>query len=88
MNEKEIREHILGVLKEKLVLFDISPGEVNDGFDLVKSGLLDSMSFVDLVAGVEDRFGLEIDFERAADDDTFTTIGGLLRVIRKFGHER
>ena len=81
MSKSEVREYIIDRLEEKLVLFDISKGELKDGFDLVKSGLLDSMAFVDLVAGLEEKYGVEIDFEEASEADSFTSLGGLAEII-------
>ena len=81
MNKQEVRDHILDTLSERLVLFDLKPSELNDSFDLVKSGLLDSMAFVDLVAGLEEEFNKEVDFEKVADDPGFTTMAGLVNII-------
>ena len=81
MDRSEMRGFIIERLKEKLLVFDISEEELKDGFDLVKSGLLDSMAFIDLVAATEERFGVEIDFEEAAGSEDFTTLGGLVKLI-------
>ena len=81
MDSSEVRAYIIDRLKEKLLLFDIAEEEVKEAFDLVKSGLLDSMAFVDLVAGIEEEFGVEIDFETAADAEDFTSLGGLIKII-------
>ena len=81
MDRSEVRTFIISRLKEKLLLFDISDDELKDSFELVKSGLLDSMAFVDLIAGIEEEFDVEIDFEKAADSDNFTRLGGLVKII-------
>jgi acyl carrier protein len=81
MTHKRIRDYILGLINKRLLLFDIDRGELNDDFDLVKSGLLDSMAFIDLVAGAEEEFEIEIDFEQLADTDDFTSLGGLADII-------
>lgn len=81
MDKQGIREHILETLKERLALFDIKAAELNNSFDLVKSGLLDSMAFVDLVANLETKCKKEVDFEKVADDPDFTTMGGLINII-------
>ena len=81
MSKSEVREYIMDRLKEKLKLFDISKEELKDSFDLVKSGLLDSMAFVDLVAELEKKYGVEIDFEEASGSDNFTSLGGLAEII-------
>ena len=81
MNKDDVYNFILELIKEKLVLFNIGFDEVNNDFDLVKSGLVDSMSFIDLVAELEARYSLEIDFEQAAERDDFTRLGGLVKLI-------
>ena len=81
MNKTEISNFILDLISEKLAIFYISRGEVDDDFDLVKSGLLDSMSFIDLLAEIEEKFKLEIDYEQAVNNDTFTSFGGLIQLI-------
>jgi acyl carrier protein len=81
MGSTDIKEFILDLIGEKLAVFNIKRGEVNNDFDLVKSGLLDSMSFIDLVAELEDKYKLEVDFEEAADNNDFTTMGGLIQLI-------
>ncbi len=83
MKDKEIREFILELLNSKLRLFDIESGSLKDDFDIVGSGLLDSMAFIDLIADLEDKFKLQIDFETAADTEGFTTLGGLNSIILK-----
>ena len=50
-------------------------------FDLVKSGLLNSIEFVDLAASLEQYCSVEIDFEKALDSGEFTTLGGLIRAV-------
>ena len=81
MTNKKIRDYILDLLNERLLLFDINRGELNNDFDLVKSGLLDSMAFIDLVAEAEEKFEVEIDFEQLAESDDFTSLGGLVNII-------
>ncbi|NQT78718.1 MAG: acyl carrier protein [Bacteroidetes bacterium] len=81
MTNKKIRDYILDLLNERLLLFDINRGELNNDFDLVKSGLLDSMAFIDLLAEAEEKFEVEIDFEQLAESDDFTSLGGLVNII-------
>jgi len=81
MDKREVREFIIGLLKEKLLLFDIAENELKDGFDLVKSGLLDSMAFIDLVAEAEEKYQIEIDFEKLTGTSDFSSMGGLVSII-------
>lgn len=81
MTHNEIREFMLELLKDKLELFDIASSSLKDDFDLVGSGLLDSMAFIDLIAELEEKFQREIDFEEAAEKEGFSTMGGLISIL-------
>lgn len=52
-----------------------TPPRANDA-SLVGEGALDSLAFVELIAEVEEEFGVEIDFLEA-DAEEFTTLDGL-----------
>jgi acyl carrier protein len=83
MDRSEIREFIMGMLKEKLSLFDINESEVKGSFDFVKSGLLDSMAFVDLITSLEEKYKVEIDFEELTESSDFTSLDGLTNYLLK-----
>ena len=80
--ELETRKQVMELIGEKLKRLDIRESELGDGFDLVKSGLLNSLEFVDLVASLEKINDYEIDFEAALDTGEFTTVGGLIRAFK------
>jgi acyl carrier protein len=50
---------------------------VDDSCNLVQSGLVDSLGFLELVAAVETKFGVKFDFG-ASDPAEFTTLGGFV----------
>lgn len=81
MKENEIRKMLAELLKDKLERLSVKDHEINGSFDLVKSGLVNSLEFVDLVASMEKNFGFEIDFEKALDKGDFTTIDGLTKAF-------
>ena len=54
---------------------------MDNDFDLVKSGLLDSMAFVDLVGALEEKLNQQIDFEKVMEDERFTTVSGLISLF-------
>lgn len=76
--EERIKRFIRGALERRIRSLALPPGELDDEFSLVESGLLDSMGFIALVTRIEKEFDLEVDFEDA-DPDRFTTLGGLAR---------
>jgi acyl carrier protein len=59
-----------------------APDQVDDDFDLLKMGVIDSIGFISLISAVEDRFGVEIDFEDM-DTDNLTVIGPMSRYIEE-----
>jgi acyl carrier protein len=81
MTKSDIKAFIIKQLDDKLNLFDISPEEIKDDFDLVKSGLLDSMAFIDFLAVIEENFAVQVDFDQAVEKDDFTSLKGLTEVV-------
>lgn len=71
------------LLRDKLQRIGIRETELGDNFDLVKSGLLNSLEFVDIVASMEKIYLIEIDFEQALDKGELTTLGGLIRAFEE-----
>lgn len=82
MRDDDIRSFIIEQLKERLDRSGIGNNEIKNDFDLVQSGLLDSMSFVDLISGAEEYFKLEIDYESALETGNFTTIAGIILAFK------
>ncbi len=83
MKKKEIRKIITDYLSDRLNSLGIGNHEISGDFDFVQSGLLDSMAFVDMVTSFEKQFGIEIDFEAETENNTFTTMDGLLSIFYK-----
>ena len=54
--------------------------------DLLACGLLDSMQIVELVAQVEQQFGMRIDLERV-DFDDLRSLAGIARLIESSGEK-
>ena len=62
---------------------EIREKEIKGSFDLVRTGFVNSMEFVDLLAGMEKMLGVEIDYERALEDEEFTTVEGIIRAFNQ-----
>ena len=84
--DKNIREQLLTILKPKFERLGISEKEMTPGFDLVKSGFVNSLEFVELVTRLEKHFRIEVDFDQALGAKDFTTFGGLVDTIEKQMH--
>lgn len=81
--DSEIRKQVMELLRDKLQRIGIRETELGNNFDLVKSGLLNSLEFVDIVASMEKIYLIEIDFEQALDKGELTTLGGLIRAFEE-----
>ena len=81
--ENEIRTQLMELLKDKMQRLEIRDRDMAANFDLVKSGFVNSLEFVDLVASLERYFDIEIDFEEGFDTGSLTTVGGLVSAIEK-----
>jgi acyl carrier protein len=57
-----------------------SNGALADDFDLVAEGVLDSLGFIKLIAELEKRLSIQIDFD-AIDSEHVTVLGPLSRYI-------
>jgi acyl carrier protein len=79
--DSDIRKLLMELLQDKLQRIGIRESELGESFDLVKSGLLNSLEFVDIVATMEKSYFHEIDFEQALESGELTTIGGLIRAF-------
>lgn len=78
----EIRNFIVNYLER---YGSLPQGDGLDGFNFVKTGLIDSMAIFKFMVAMEDSFGVEFTDEDIAGPE-FQTIGGLAGMIyRKRG---
>lgn len=79
MDPAEIRQTIRGWLLSE-VLPGEEPGNLSDDLNLRDAGVLNSLSTVQLVDLLEDRFGIEIGVEETSIDN-FATINRLVEYV-------
>lgn len=79
------RNVLQGVLRDKLASragrLGLGIEELDGRFDLVRSGLLDSLGFVDLITEMEQVVGREVDLAAAFDRPGATTVDGVLELL-------
>lgn len=78
-----LRAAIADRLTQRLARLGLTPDDLTDDLDLVRSGILDSLGFVDLIAGLEEHTGKQVDLEQALGSRNATTIGGILPLFDK-----
>jgi len=72
----DVQDFILGRLEDPLQAKGLTQSELPASFDLLLEGLIDSFGVIEMIGAVEERFGLEFDFDELASDD-LTRIGPL-----------
>jgi D-alanine--poly(phosphoribitol) ligase subunit 2 len=83
MNERDVATRIEAFVRDT---FDVSPDDPNFGrrLDLFEEGYVDSVGFTELLAFIEEEFGIEVPEEELLSDE-FLTIDGMGRVLVRLG---
>ncbi len=81
MHNTEVHTIILRSIGPRLGRLGLTEADVTDDLDLLRSGLFDSLGFVDLVVAVEEEVGHQVDLISAMDRPGGTTIGGLVTLF-------
>lgn len=81
MEKGKIQGLIVDRIRQRLVRMGMSEREVTGDLDLVRSGLLDSLSFVDLIADLETACGKQVDLEKALNGNGATTVKGVTEMF-------
>jgi len=82
MKREELHALIISQLADRLVRLGVEEHELGNGFDLVRSGLLDSLGYIDLVASLEQATGKQVDLEQALETGEATTLNGLYQLFQ------
>lgn len=80
---EQVRGFLLDHFSERLSAAGYVPQEVPDDFDLLTKGIIDSFGVMELVVALEERFGVEVDFENLAAED-LTVIGPFARYVAEY----
>jgi acyl carrier protein len=78
----EIRGIVLDRYADELAAKGLTPSDVRYDFDLLLEGVVDSFGIVELIAALEERFGIAFDFDELEADD-LTRIGPLADYVER-----
>jgi acyl carrier protein len=78
----DVQLFILGRIDDPLRAKGLAPADVPDSFDLLLEGVIDSFGIVEMIGALEERYGLEFDFDELAPDD-LTRIGPLSSYVAR-----
>jgi acyl carrier protein len=77
-----VREFVVGELAAPLRESGFDPHGVGADFDLLTSGVVDSLGMLELVVAVNERFDLDLDFE-GLDPEQLTILGPLSEYVAR-----
>lgn len=87
MDYEEVRQFILQWVEEntRILVGEEAAGlEFSDDLNLVAGGVIDSLEFLNLLAAVEERFGVEVDLSET-EPTAFSTPAGLANAVVQSG---
>jgi acyl carrier protein len=82
MSVESIEAQIIDFIRDKVSESELKSIASDGDFDLIASGLLSSLEFMELIASIEEKQGVEIDFEEH-DPSAYTSIMGLANLAAK-----
>jgi acyl carrier protein len=82
VSAQQVQALILSRFQNSILEAGFDPAKVGDDFDLLTSGVTDSIGIVDLLASIEQFVGLPLDFSDM-DPEDLTVIGRLARHVEK-----
>jgi acyl carrier protein len=81
----QVRAFISEQLGDELRAAGADPAALPDDYDLHAAGVIDSFGILELIGGLEERFGLEIDYEEL-DPEELTVVGPFARYVEAQSH--
>lgn len=78
----QVRAAILEALAGPLAALGMTGEAIPDDLDIIQNGLVDSLGLVTLLTELEDRFGLQLDYDDLPIED-LTRIGPLSRHVAR-----
>lgn len=77
---QQVQAFILAQVRDPARRLGIDDREIGGDFDLVGSGVVDSMRFLELLTSIEQEFGLQIDLD-GVNFETITKRDGLVQIV-------
>jgi acyl carrier protein len=77
-----VRSLILARFEEPIIAFGLDPAKLDDDFDLLTEGVIDSLGVVELISAIEQQLGLSLDLSEL-DPENLTVLGPLSRYIEE-----
>lgn len=82
----DIKKFVINFMENNLELDKNDMNAIDDDLDLIGSGIMNSLNFIELVTGLEETFKIEIDFEKH-DPSEFTTLAGFAGLAAEYSRD-
>jgi acyl carrier protein len=80
LTAQDVRAFVVETLDEQLRAAGADPAAIPDDFDLHRENVIDSLGILELITALEERFGVEIDYEEL-DPEELTIVGPFSRYV-------
>lgn len=71
---ENVKYYVLNYLLKKTTSKDFDTKKIDDAFDFLEAGIIDSVGVLDMIEAMEDHFKITVDFEQM-DAEKFTILG-------------
>lgn len=82
MDREQLHSLLLEKLGPRTARLGLRSTEITEELDLVRTGILDSLDFVDLITDLETTVGRQVELEKAFDKPGVTTVGGVMDLFQ------
>ena len=80
ITEPNIRRFLLEKYREPIVAIGLTLDDLDDDFDLLLSGVIDSLGILEMMSAIEEEFQIKLDLA-ALDAEQITVLGPLSRYV-------
>lgn len=79
--EDDLKVQLKNMIVERLFL-NVSPQDIEDGENLMDEYSIDSVNLFEIIVGLEDEFGIELE-EEDFNVETFSTVGSIAAFVER-----
>jgi acyl carrier protein len=76
----DVRGFLLQHFSSTIIAAGLRPEDLDDSFDLLDAGVVDSLGVLEMIAAVQEHFKIFVDFE-AMDPADLTVLGSFSRFV-------